>query len=69
MRLLSLINFSMQDNPLGMLLVNGHLYFLPTFTGITGSVLLIIAIAVVTAWFPARRGANLPPAQALRHYS
>jgi ABC-type lipoprotein release transport system permease subunit len=68
MRLLSLINFSMQDNPLGMLLVNGHLYFLPTFTGIAGSVLLIIAIAVVTAWFPARRGANLPPAQALRHY-
>jgi ABC-type lipoprotein release transport system permease subunit len=68
MRLLSLISFNMQDNPLGMLLVNGHLHFLPTFTGIAGSVLLIIAIAVVTAWFPARRGANLPPAQALRHY-
>jgi ABC-type lipoprotein release transport system permease subunit len=68
MRGLSLITFHPQDNPLGMLLVNGHLYFLPTLTGIAGSVLLIIAIAVVTAWFPARRGANLPPAQALRHY-
>jgi len=69
MRLLSLVSFTLQDNPLGMLLVDGHLYFLPTFTGIAGSVLLIIAIAVVTAWFPARRGANLPPAQALRHYT
>jgi len=68
MRLLSLINFQPQDNPLGMLLVNRHLYFLPTFPGIAGSVLLIIAIAVVTAWFPARRGANLPPAKALRYF-
>jgi len=68
MRGLSLITFHPQDNPLGMLLVNSRLYFLPTFTGIAGSVLLIIAIAVVTAWFPARRGANLPPAQALRHF-
>ena len=69
MRLLSLITFHPQDNPLGMLLVNGHLYFLPTFPGIAGSVLLIIAIAVVTAWFPARRAANLSPAQALGHFS
>ena len=69
MRLMSLITFHPVDNPLGMLLVNGHLYFLPTFTGITGSVLLIIAIAVVTAWFPARRAANLSPAQALGHFT
>ena len=68
MRLISLLTFHPQDNPLGMLLVNGHLYFLPTFSGIAGSVLLIIAIAVITAWFPARRAANLPPAQALRHF-
>ena len=69
MRLLSLITFHPVDNPLGMLLVNGHLYFLPTFTGIAGSVLLIIAIAVITAWFPARRAANLSPAQALGHFT
>ena len=68
MRLISLLTFHPLDNPLGMLLVNGHVYFLPTFSGIAGSVLLIIAIAVATAWFPARRGANLPPAQALRHF-
>ncbi|MDD5210082.1 MAG: FtsX-like permease family protein [Elusimicrobiales bacterium] len=69
MRLLSLITFHPVDNPLGMLLVNGHLYFLPTFTGIAGSMLLIMGIAVVTAWFPARRAANLSPAQALGHFT
>ncbi len=66
---LALIPIRMQDNPLGMLLVNGHLYFLPTFAGIAGNMLLIIAIAVVTAWFPARRAANLSPAQALGHFT
>ena len=69
MWLITLITFHPVDNPLGMLLVNGHLYFLPTFLGIAGSVLLIIAIAVVTAWFPARRAANLSPAQALGHFT
>jgi len=69
MRLLSLLTFHPVDNPLGMLLVNGHLYFLPTFTGIAGSVALIIAIAVITAWFPARRAANLSPARALGHFT
>ena len=68
MRLISLPVFHPVDNPLGMLLVGGHIYFLPTFAGIAGSVVLIIAIAVATAWFPARRAANLPPAQALRHF-
>lgn len=69
MWLISLPTFHPQDNPLGMLLVNGHLYFLPTLLGIAGSVLLIITIAVVTAWFPARRAANLSPAQALGHFT
>jgi ABC-type lipoprotein release transport system permease subunit len=69
MRLLSLITFTIKDNPLGMLLVNSHLYFLPTFAGVAGSVLLIIAIAVCTAFFPARRAANMPPAKALGHFT
>lgn len=68
MRLISLPAFHPADNPLGMLLVGGHIYFLPTFAGIAGSVILIVAIAVATAWFPARRAANMPPAQALRHF-
>jgi ABC-type lipoprotein release transport system permease subunit len=69
MRLLSLITFNITDNPLGMLLIDGHLYFLPTFAGVAGSVLLIIAIAVGTAFFPARRAANMPPAKALGHFT
>ncbi|MDD2805111.1 MAG: FtsX-like permease family protein [Elusimicrobiales bacterium] len=69
MRLLSLITFNITDNPLGMLLINGHLYFLPTFAGVAGSVLTIILIAVCTAFFPARRAANMPPAKALGHFT
>lgn len=68
MKLLTLITFHPQNNPLGMLLVGGHLYFLPTFTGVAGSILLIIAIAAATAWFPARRAAGLSPAKALGHF-
>jgi ABC-type lipoprotein release transport system permease subunit len=68
MWLLSKMTFGLSENPLGMLLVNGHLYFLPTFWGITGNVLLILAIAVATAYFPAKRAANLSPAKALGHF-
>ncbi len=68
MKGLALLTFHPHDNPLGMLLVNGHLYFLPTFSGVAGSVLLITAIAVGTAWFPASRAAQLSPAKALGHF-
>jgi ABC-type lipoprotein release transport system permease subunit len=68
MWLLSRITFNMSDNPMGMLLVNSRLYFLPTFWGIAGNVLLILMIAVVTAYFPAKRAANLSPAKALGHF-
>lgn len=68
MWLLSRMTFNMSDNPMGMLLVNSRLYFLPTFWSIAGNVLLILGIAVVTAYFPARRAANLSPAKALGHF-
>ncbi len=68
MWLLSRITFNMSDNPMGMLLVNSRLYFLPTFWGVTGNIILIVSIAVITAYFPARRAANLSPAKALRHF-
>lgn len=68
MRLLSVITFNVVDNPMSILLVNRHLYFFPTFWGIFSSVLLILIIAIATAYFPARRAANLSPSTALRHY-
>lgn len=68
MWLLTRMTFNMQDNPMGMLLVNSRLYFLPTFWGVAGNVLLILGIAVATAYFPARRASNLSPAKALGHF-
>jgi ABC-type lipoprotein release transport system permease subunit len=65
---LSQITFNAEDNPLGMLLVNNHLNFMPSIGSTIGYILLIIVIAVVTAYFPARRAANLPASDALRHY-
>ncbi|OGS34499.1 MAG: hypothetical protein A2293_05575 [Elusimicrobia bacterium RIFOXYB2_FULL_49_7] len=68
MRLLSLIPLEMQDNPMGMLLIQNRLHFVPSFAGIVFNLLLILCLAVVTAYFPARRAADFSPANALRHY-
>lgn len=68
MALLKQIPFEVARNPLGMLLVNGRLHFVPTLLGTASYILLILGIAAVTAWFPARRAANLSPAEALRHF-
>ncbi|HRY29068.1 MAG TPA: FtsX-like permease family protein [Elusimicrobiota bacterium] len=68
MGLLKQMTFNMSDNPFGMLLVDSHLHFVPTVLGVLGNVLLIVLVAVLTAYFPARRAANLSPANALRHY-
>jgi len=65
---LSSITFKTDGNPLAMLLVNGRVFFAPTPQAVAGFIALIIAIAVVTAWFPARRAARLSAAAALRHY-
>jgi len=65
---LSLIKINAQDNPLGMLLVNSHLNFAPTIVATIGYNVLIVAIAVATAYFPATRAANMSAASAFRHY-
>ncbi|MEW6515637.1 MAG: FtsX-like permease family protein [candidate division FCPU426 bacterium] len=64
---LSSITLNMSDNPMGMFLVKGHLYFLPTLGSVAGYTLLIMVLAGATAWFPARRAARLAPGAALRH--
>ena len=68
MHFLTIFSFELPDNPLSILLVNGHLYFKPTWIGILLNIVLILAIVAVTAYFPARRAANLSPSTALRHY-
>ncbi len=68
MWILSLPRINAGDNPMGMLLVNGHLHFSPTIWGVLLYLLFIVFMAVVTAWFPARKAARLSAADALRHF-
>ena len=53
---------------MGMLLVNERLYFAPTAISVVLYICLILAIAVMTAYFPSRKAANLSAAEALRHF-
>ncbi len=68
MGILSLFTIDIGDNPLGMLLVNGRLHFVPTLGSIAGNILFILLIALITAYFPARRAAKMSASRALRHY-
>ena len=68
MSLLKLIKFNMTDNPLGILLLNEKLYFFPQVSHIAANILVILGIALFTAYFPARRAANMSSVEALRHY-
>lgn len=65
---LSQITIKTDGSPLGMLLVNGHLFFAPTVGVVLFFIALIVCIALVTAFFPARRAARLSAAEALRHF-
>lgn len=66
--LLRSLPLHLQGNPLGMLLVRGHLFFSPTVVGTLGGVVLITALSLATAFLPALHAARLPPADALRHH-
>jgi ABC-type lipoprotein release transport system permease subunit len=68
MWLLSLISFNVEDNPMGILLLDRHIHFMPTAFAITAYMFLIVLIATCTAWFPSKKASELPAAQALRHY-
>jgi ABC-type lipoprotein release transport system permease subunit len=65
---LSLVKINAQDNPLSMLLVNNHLHFSPNIVATVFYNVLIVLIAVATAYFPARRAAEMSAAAAFRHY-
>ena len=65
---ISLFTFKSDGNPMAMLLVEGHIHFAPTPGAVIGFIVLIVGIALVTAYFPARRAAALRSADALRHF-
>lgn len=64
---LSSITIDASDNPMGMLLVEGHLYFAPTLAAAVSYIVFIIGITIFTAFFPARRAATMIVSDALRH--
>ncbi len=65
---LTLLTFSLEGNPLSMLLVDGHLHFQPSVWAILFYMALILCMAAITAWFPSQKAAKVSPAEALRHY-
>ncbi|HOT44222.1 MAG TPA: FtsX-like permease family protein [Spirochaetota bacterium] len=56
------------DSVLSILLVNQRLYFYPTAFSIIRSFAVIIILAGLTAYFPARRASNLSAVEALGHF-
>ena len=67
-QLLGSLPMHLHGNPMGMLLVRGHLFFSPTVAGTLGGVVLITILSLATAFLPALHAARLPPADALRHH-
>lgn len=65
---LSSLQFKVDGNPISMILIGGHLHFLPKASSILLYFLLIMGISTATAFFPARRAAHMQPSDALRHY-
>ena len=65
---LSRITFPLAGNPLSILLVRGHLVFVPTVLHILLDILLVVGMAVIAAWGPSASAARLSPATALRHH-
>ena len=56
------------DSVLSILLVKRHLYFYPSAPSIARNFIIILIMAAITAYFPARRASNLSAVEALRHF-
>ncbi|HOD14925.1 MAG TPA: FtsX-like permease family protein [Spirochaetota bacterium] len=67
MGVLSLFHIQ-SDSILSILLVDRHLYFLPSAAAISFYFFLILVMAAATSYFPARRASELPAVEALRHF-
>ena len=65
---LSRMSFPIEGNPLSILLVRGHLVFVPGILSTLGQILLVVGMALLDAWGPSAQAAKLSPANALRHH-
>jgi ABC-type antimicrobial peptide transport system permease subunit len=67
MHLLTFLTFT-PDNLISLILDQGHPYFLPNLQIISIDMALIILLAVIAAYFPAQKAANLSITKSLGHY-
>lgn len=67
MSLLSQVPFQV-DNLFSMLMDKGHLRFMPELTTGLADVLITVAVTVLSAWFPARKAANMSIPEALSRH-
>jgi ABC-type lipoprotein release transport system permease subunit len=68
MILLGMITLNTGDSEMGFFLVSQHLHFVPRAGDLILVPAIILALALLTAYFPARKAANLSVCEALRHY-
>jgi ABC-type antimicrobial peptide transport system permease subunit len=61
----SLVNFGL-DSPLFIILKNGHMTFSLPLLRTLANVVIVAALTLAAAYFPARNAAQLDPAVALR---
>jgi ABC-type lipoprotein release transport system permease subunit len=65
MKALSSIQFG-ADNPMNMVMVDRHIYFIPTLGHAIQNLVLLLVFMLITSYFPARRAASLSPAVAFK---
>lgn len=68
MDLVSLITFPTKDLNFAIILSDGHILFKPAIKVILVNIFTIISLVMLAAWFPARKAAKKPVAEALGHY-
>ena len=68
MGVVSAISFDTGDSEMGFFLVNNHLYFTMLPMELVKNLVIILGIALLTAYLPSRNAARLSVVEALRHY-
>lgn len=67
-KLLSSITITTDDLNFQLLLDKGHFLFIPNIMSVITNILVIIILVMLTVYFPARKAAKKPVAEALGHY-
>jgi ABC-type antimicrobial peptide transport system permease subunit len=68
MDVLSMPTFPSIDINIDLMLDNGHMKFLPAIRAAMISIFVIISLTILASWFPAKKAAKMPVAEALGHY-